>query len=420
MDVLFLAHRIPYPPNKGDKIRSWHVLQHLAQRARVHLGCFIDNPDDMQHQDYLRSVVGGECCFVPVDPVKGKIRAVSALWNNESITTRFYPRSPMKAWAQRMVSEHNIRRIYLYSSAMVPFGLPLMRSGRRVVMDFIDMDSDKWRQYARSARWPMSRIYAREADLVFGLEQLGAHKADIALFVTEAEVASFKAVAGSAAHDVRALHNGVDHARFSPDGDFQPLDLPGAPRLVFTGAMDYLANVDAVSWFADDVLPLVRQSHPEATFTIVGARPTPKVQTLGKRPGITVTGTVDDVRPYIAAADIAVAPLRIARGVQNKVLEAMAMARTVVASAAAAQGINAEDGRHFIVADSAADMARVIGELAGDAPRRAAIGHDARALVLDQYDWGHCLATLDTMLDLDASTHETPDRVPVPIGGASA
>ncbi|MCH8684322.1 TIGR03087 family PEP-CTERM/XrtA system glycosyltransferase [Pedomonas mirosovicensis] len=413
MDVLFLAHRIPYPPNKGDKIRSWHILRHLAERARVHLGCFIDDPADMQHQDTLRSVIGGEACFVPISPLACKVRGLKGLMDGESITASYYPRQPLAKWAQDIAQRHGVERVFLYSSAMFPFATPLIRPGRRVVMDFVDMDSDKWRQYAQSKRWPMSALYRREAVKVLGLERTAAYRSDVSLFVTDAEVASFKAVAGSAAHDVRALFNGVDHEKFSPDAPFEPVSLPGAPNLVFTGAMDYWANVDAVVWFADEVLPKVRAALPETHFTIVGARPTAEVQKLARRPGITVTGTVDDVRPYIAAASMAVAPLRIARGVQNKVLEAMAMAKAVVTTPAAAQGIAATPGKEFLVGATAQSVADAVVSLAQDPQRAAAMGREARRLVLDRYDWGRSLSLLDDLLDLTPQRQAGPAVVPL-------
>lgn len=413
MDVLFLAHRIPYPPNKGDKIRSWHILKHLAERARVHLGCFIDDPADMQHQDFLRSVVGGECCFVPISPLASKVRGLKGLVNGESITASYYPSQPLTQWVEDIAARHQVDRVFVYSSAMFPFASRLIRPGRKLVMDFVDMDSDKWRQYAQSKSWPMSQLYKREAVKVLGLERTAAYRSDVSLFVTDAEVASFKTVAGSAAHDVRALFNGVDHQKFSPTADFKPMTLPGNPNLVFTGAMDYWANVDSVVWFANEVLPLVRQELPETHFTIVGARPTAEVQKLGKRPGITVTGTVDDVRPYIAAADMAVAPLRIARGVQNKVLEAMAMAKAVVTTPAAAQGIAAAPGQDFLVAADPQEMADSVVALARDPMRAEAIGHAARSLVLDRYDWDRSLSLLDDVLDLTPQRQAGPAVVPL-------
>lgn len=401
MDILFLAHRIPYPPNKGDKIRSWHILKYLAERgARVHLGCFIDDPADMAHQNYLRSVAGGDCCFVQISPLASKVRGLKGLLRGEAITSSYYPRQPLGGWAQRVAAEFGVQRVFLYSSAMFPFAMPLIGPGRKVVMDFVDMDSDKWRQYAENKSWPMSAIYKREAVKVLGLERLAAYRSDVSLFVTEAEVASFKSVAGSAAHDVRAMFNGVDHQKFSPNAGFTPMQLPGQSNLVFTGAMDYWANVDAVVWFADEVLPRLQAARPGLHFTIVGARPTPDVQRLNKRPGITVTGTVDDVRPYIAAADIAVAPLRIARGVQNKVLEAMAMAKPVVTTPAAAQGIAATPDEHFAVSNTGSGMAEAILRLLDDPRRMAEMGKAARTLILDRYDWDGSLAVLDTLFDL--------------------
>lgn len=408
-DILFLAHRIPYPPNKGDKIRSWHVLQYLMKHARVHVGCFLDDPADEAHVAAFQSLINGSLHIENVTSRARKIRQyLKGLQDGRPLTMAFYDSPNMASWIARMISDYPIKSIYAYSSGVAPFALNFSM-GRRLVLDMVDMDSDKWKQYAQTAHWPLSKIYAREAKLLFDLERRLAHKSDTTLFVSEAEVATFKSVAGSSAHDVRALENGVDHAFFSPSADYGAVDLPGSLRLVFTGAMDYWANVDAACWFAKDIFPIIKAAIPETSFTIVGSKPTSQVMALAKIPGITVTGFVPDVRPYIAAADIAVAPLRIARGIQNKVLEAMAMSKPVVVTRAAAEGIAANSGEHFLVADTADTMAQAVLGLSKNVERRTELGAAARSLIINRYDWQKNLSILPEILGFDGYIQENQE-----------
>lgn len=397
MHVLFLAHRIPFPPDKGDKIRSFNMLCHISARAQVHLGCFVDDPDDFAHADTLMQRCQS-LRLLPLERNRALRRGLPAILGGQSITQAMYHDPQMQDWVNETIRDYPIEAIFLYSSAMAPYAAD-HGSGRRVVMDFVDMDSDKWQQYAKSKRWPISLIYKREAEKLFVLERAVAARVDHSLFVSEAEALTFRREAGSAAHDVRGLSNGVDHGYFAPRL-VAPAALPGAPRLVFTGAMDYWANVDAVTWFVDSVFPKVQATLPEASFTIVGSKPTPAVEALGSKPGVRVTGRVPDVRPYLEAADIAVAPLRIARGIQNKVLEAMAMAKPVVCTPQAFEGIDATPGEDLVIAESPERMAEAIHALMLDTPRRAAIGAAARRVILDRYDWDTALASLDPMLGL--------------------
>src|SRR3569623_858504 len=246
-ELLFLAHRIPYPPNKGDKLRSYNLLKQLGRDYRVPLGAFIDEADDWRHVEAA--------------------------------------------------------------------------AGRRRVMDFVDIDSDKWQQYAEARRWPLSWVYRREARTLLQYERAVAATFDASVFVSDSEADLFKRLAPECAARVWSIHNGVDTAYFDPVQSFTPPYPLYEKPIVFTGAMDYWANVEAVNWFAREVFPVVRAADEEARFYIVGARPAAEVQALRRLPGVIVVGAVDDIRPYLAHAALAVAPLRIARGVQNKVLE---------------------------------------------------------------------------------------------------
>jgi sugar transferase (PEP-CTERM/EpsH1 system associated) len=355
-EILFLAHRIPYPPNKGDKIRSWHLLEGLARRFRVHLGTFVDDPDDWQHVAKLREVCG-EVCVRPLDPGAARIRSLAGLFAGHALTLDYYRDAQLFEWTRRLAREQPLAGAFAYSSSMAQYaeGL-LLAPGARRVLDLCDVDSDKWRQYASSRAWPMSWVYGREARLLAAAERRYAGSFDSTLVIAQAEAEILRRLAPESADRIDILPNGVDTTFFDPDQSF-PSPFPADSRsIVFTGAMDYHPNVDGVAWFADEVLPQVRAREPRARFWIVGSKPTADVRSLAGRDGVTVTGRVSDVRPYLAHAAVIVAPLRIARGVQNKVLEGLAMARPLVATPNAVQGIEgigrseiavAADGREF-------------------------------------------------------------------------
>jgi len=395
-ELLFLAHRIPYPPDKGDKIRSWHVLRHLARTHDVHLGCFVDDPDDWRHEGILRELCG-ECLFLPFHPRRARIRGLAAFVDGGPLTLRCYRDRRLADWVENLRRRRRIDRIYVFSSAMAQYVLD-DGAGRRVI-DFVDVDSDKWRQYAANKSGPAAWVYAREARRLLAYERRVARAFDASLFVSPAEAELFRALAPESAGRVQSLANGVDIDFFSPEHAFD--DPFGGDRdaIVFTGAMDYWANVDAVTWFADAVLPLVRERHPEARFRIVGSKPAAEVRRLARRPGIEVTGRVPDVRPHVAHATLAVAPMRIARGVQNKVLEAMAMGRAVVTTPQGLEGIAAEAGREIVVAEEAAAFADAVCDLLAGADAAAEIGRRARARVVGSYSWGATLTPLDGLLD---------------------
>lgn len=404
--LLFLAHRIPYPPNKGDKIRSWHLLRHLAQRYHVHLGAFIDDPEDWQHVDKLRQVCA-DTHFVGLSPSTARVRSLSGLLGGRPLTLDYYRNAGLQSWVSQTMRTWNINKVMVFSSAMAQFVSPLQpaptssHSQARRVIDFVDVDSDKWAQYATSKKWPMKWVYQREAQKLLEYERKVAAEFDASLFVSPEEAALFRSLASESADKIGHFSNGVDADYFSPANTYSnPFDTTDE-ALVFTGAMDYWPNIDAVQWFADEVLPQVRKQRPNAVFYIVGSRPSPQVQALATQPGIRVTGTVPDVRPYLAHAKVAVAPLRIARGIQNKVLEAMAMAKPVAVSPQALEGITAQPDKEVLLARDAQEFAAILIRQLGSAD--AALGTHARAKVLAQYSWPAHLAAVDALLEADHS-----------------
>jgi polysaccharide biosynthesis protein PslH len=267
----------------------------------------------------------------------------------------------------------------------------------RLIMDFVDVDSAKFESYADEGSGFMRWINAREGKKLAAFEAEVAARADASLFVSEAEAALFRERCG--AKNVSGVGNGIDTVFYDPAASFKKLHpvFPD-PLIVFTGQMDYRPNIEAVADFAQNALPTIRATHPETTFAIVGRNPTEAVSALSALPGVQVTGAVDDVRTWLAGADVVVAPLRIARGIQNKVLEAMAMAKPVVASKAAAEGIDAKDKAHFRIAKSVADEAKIVSELLADVDARLLLGAAAREHVKAHYGWDGQLAALDRIM----------------------
>lgn len=391
--LILLCHRIPYPPNKGDKIRAWHLLNFLAARFDVYLGTFVDDKQDWIHVPTVSSVCA-KVEAVPLSPLVGKARSLRGLLSGEALSIPYYGSRRLEKWVTQISRHHQVRKFVVFSSVMGQF-LPHDRASSNVVVDFVDVDSDKWRQYAATVSGPMSWLYRREARALLSYEIELANSASRSLFVSEAEARFFAGVDGVPENRVGYYSNGVDANYFDPH--LYP-DIGCERELVFTGAMDYWPNVDAVVWFAQKVFPALREVYPDLRFTIVGGKPDDRVRQLERQVGIEVTGRVPDVRPYLARALAAVAPMRVARGVQNKVLEGMAMARPVITSAMGLEGIDASPNEHVIVAESSDDYLGALRTL-DSSDARAALGASARDLVLRQYAWESTLKPLGEFLD---------------------
>ncbi len=393
-DILFLAHRIPYPPDRGDKIRSWNLLKHLSRLAPVHLACFADDEADLAHLPALREALGGRLGQARVE-LRGQGKAVpaaKALFSRTPLSLALFDSGPLRAFVDSILASGSIGTVFGFSGQMaqfVPNGLK-----QRFVMDLGDVDSAKFAQYAESAMGPMRWVYRREAKLLFSFERSTAARADVTTFVSEAEASLFRDLTGLST--IRAVSNGIDLDFFDPQTGFEilPPDLRGqGPVLLFTGQMDYAPNVDAVCWFANEILPAIA----DARFVIAGRNPAAAVIKLaGDR--VHVTGAVSDIRSWVAAADIVVAPLRIARGIQNKVLEAMAMAKPVVATQAAFEGIEATPGRDLVVVDSAQAMANAVNALLASPAQAEKLGFAGRRRMVEAYSWDERLAVLDDLL----------------------
>jgi sugar transferase (PEP-CTERM/EpsH1 system associated) len=394
-DLLFLAQRLPYPPTKGEKIRAFHELRYLSQWYDIHLGCLIDDPDDMQYVETLRTL----CRDIYVARISrrvGRVTCLRGLLTGEALSVSYFRDRGLAGWVRDVTATIQPAVTFVYSSNMAPYVLDLPKTGRLVV-DLVDVDSEKWQAFADCAKGPMHLVYQREWRKIARLEQRIAREADLSVLVSEAEARLFRRQNPDSAARIRGVSNGVDYRYFDPAVEHPPVYDTAGPNYVFTGTMDYPPNVDAVVWFATEALPLIRRRLPAARFHIVGSSPSPEVLALQRIQGVFVTGRVADVRPFIAHATASVAPMRIARGIQNKVLEAMAMGRPVVLTSGALEGIDADPMTETVLADTADGFADACCRMAitGDG---AAIGAAARARVMRDHDWGATLGRFDDVL----------------------
>ena len=392
--LLFIAHRVPYPPDKGERVRALHEIMALAAPFRVTVAYLAHGPADPKAAEGLAPWCE-KVLVAPAGGPRGLIRAGLWLLGGRSATEGYF-RSPRLHRALRDEAARDPFDVAVgYSSSTLPYLLAARARAR--VLDLIDADSAKWDAYAAAAHWPKSRLYGLEADRVRALERQALRRCDAVTLVSRAEAQ----VLGREGDRVLAVGNGVDAEYFRPA---RPAAPPG-PSLVFTGTMDYRPNADGVSWFVREVWPALRREVPGITFTIVGRDPTPAVRRLAEAPGVMVTGGVPDVRPYLAEATLAVVPLLTARGIQNKVLEAMAMGRAVVGSSGALEGLDVDVGGDVCRADTPDEWRKAVAELLADTPRRVAMERSARACVLARYSWA---ARMKPLVDLCVGLASAP------------
>jgi sugar transferase (PEP-CTERM/EpsH1 system associated) len=397
LTVLFLTQRIPWPPIKGEKIRPGAVMRHFAQKHRVYLATLVDDPADLQYRETVRAQVhDASIHYLP--KTVSYLQACIGFLFGRPLSFSFFYHMRLAAWVRRTIKQTKPDVIFVCSSNMVQFlGEPTPEI--RTIMDFADVDSLKWENYTERARGVWRWIYAREARKVLAEEIAIAKWVKACTFVTEDEANLFRQVVPSAAHKTLALPSGVDSEFFSPEFAGESPFEGASPTYTFTGTMDYLPNEDAVTWFALEVLPIIQKTYPSARFYIVGSKPSQAVQRLTARPGVFVTHRVPDVRPYLVDCTAAVAPLRIARGIQNKVLEALAMGRPTVVTSGALTGIDAVPGTHVLLADTAETFAEACIELVTNATLSQDLGRAARKLIDEAYSWPARLAAFDALLE---------------------
>ncbi len=335
MRILFLAHRLPYPPNKGDKIRSFWELTTLSKRHDVDLFCFYDDPQDQCQSANLRNYC--QSCYVePISAIGSRIHAASALVIGQSLSTAFFYSETMAKRIADAIQSRSYDLVFVFGSSMAQYVEPWPHLPR--ILDLVDVDSDKWTQYSSRSRGPLSWLWKLEGRRLQRYESTLVHAFSNTLVCTEAEAQLLRSKVPNGRIEV--LQNWLDMEYYRPETVPVPEKIRSLqPYVIFTGTMDYFPNIDAVQFFCREVLPLIRSQVPKLRFVIAGRNPSAHVMRLAEDPAIEVTGTVADIRPYLRGAAVAIAPMRIARGVQNKILEALAMDVPVVASSVAAAAL---------------------------------------------------------------------------------
>lgn len=392
-EILFLGHRIPFPPDRGDKIRSHHLLKALAAIAPVHVGTFGETEADMAAEAELAAVAASHCLIRRTKPLP--LAGLEALGSGKPVSLTAWDSAAMRAWIAKTLAERPVDTIFVFSGQMGQY-VPDSFAGR-IVIDLCDVDSAKFEAYGREGRFPRSIIDRREGRVLAREEERLAHRADVTLLISDNEAKLFRSrLRNPAGTDIRAIRNGIDAELFDPAkvAPHPALASAKGPQIVFTGQMDYQPNVVAAERVIHSILPGIRAQHPDAMFHIVGRAPAAKLLAQDGKDNVRVWGEVPDVKPFLAAADIVIAPLTIARGIQNKVLEAMAMARPVLVSSEAATGIDAEDGEHFAIAVGDRMMLGRALTLIAEREEAAAMGRAARSYVLEHQSWPAMLAPL--------------------------
>jgi glycosyltransferase involved in cell wall biosynthesis len=471
MNILYLAHRIPYPPNKGDKIRSFHEIKYLSTHHDIYLACLADDPADLSYAKELENFCK-TVDVVSINPQKQKVKSLFVLPTEKPLSVAYFYSKKLQQIIDHRLSTMSYDAIICFSSSMAEYvfrtknvltcervnvstlkrstaalvqnGSNILdgsnrshtsnvsnnsnassNSNTRLIMDFVDVDSDKWRQYSRHARWPFSWIYKLESRRLAAYEKKVADSFHHSIFVSKKEAELFRSQ-NPGVGTVLTMPNGVDFTYFSPGGSNVSNDFNGSiasndpndsnnPNnsndssssnassnsnksiLLFTGAMDYYANIDGVVWFSKEIFPHLLKQYPSLTFYIVGRNPAPEVKALVNS-HIKVTGYVEDIRPFYEMATIYVAPLRIARGIQNKILEAMAMARPVIATSKAFEGIEAIPGQDLLIADSRTEFIEKISLLLEDRAGCQSIAASARRTIEENYSWEHSVEVLERLI----------------------
>lgn len=392
MRIYFLAQRVPFPPDRGDKITTYNELRYLAADHEVEVFCLADGEDDLQNTAALRAL-SDQIHAVPLSRARGRLRALLAMATREPLTVAFFREEALQDKIIERFAKSPPDLILVYSSSMAQYVEEFANTPR--LMQFAELDSLKWADHARLAPLPKRWLYRSESERLLSYERKIAESFSHSLVCTQEELREFERLVPGA--PVTCIPNGVDSEYFAPSEG-----LKKGNHLIFTGVMDYFPNVDGISWFCQEILPLIRRQVPELQLTICGSRPVGQITRLQRIPGVTVTERVPDVRPYLDRADVAVVPLRIGRGIQNKVLEAMSMALPCVTTRTACMGIEAKDGRDLLVANDPSEFARHVVRLLSDDAARKRLGTNARATIKKHYSWAAPLAKLSRVIELEA------------------
>ena len=397
MKILYLCHRFPWPPDYGSKVRAFHTIKHLAAKHEVTVASLARSPAEAE----AGRGIAPHChayLMETVSPLGAFARMLLGAPTPRPASMAYFDSPALRRRIRDEIARVGFDLIFVHSSSVAPYVQDV--NGVPKVLDFVDMDSQKWLDYTRFRGFPRSLVYRLEGVKLRRAEAELARRFEYCACATRAELETLEGYGVGTPADWFA--NGVDLEFFCPGEDAYDPD-----EIVFVGRMDYFPNQQAARDFCTEVLPRIQARRPGARFTVVGADPPAATRALARQSGVTVTGTVEDVRPYVRRAAVAVAPLKIARGTQNKVLEAMAMGVPVVASGLAARGIDAVSGEHVLTADTAAESAEQILRVMTDDAERRRFAEAGRARVETHHGWGVVMHRLDAIID-DCMTRASP------------
>ncbi len=391
--LLYVTHRVPHPPNRGDRIRTYHFLRHLSQHSDIWLACLADEPVSEESRRELNRLCR-EVAIVPVEPRRRWLRGGVSLLSGRTISEGMFQSPRLTQQLTEWGGEVSFNATLASSSALASYlRLPALKSAAAFV-DLIDVDSQKWLDYAAASHGPKAWLYQHEGRRLRAVETELATWTQGLTVVSQAEADIYRGFCPNG--PIQAIANGVDVDYFQP----QPMS--SERGCVFVGALDYKPNIDGAVWFCRNVWPRLREQRPNEILRLVGREPSREVRELGQIPGVEVIGSVPDVRPYLAEAAVVVVPLQIARGVQNKVLEALAMGKAVVSSPAPIVGLQVEAGIHLVSATTPNEWVSRLVELLEDRSLRNDIGMAGQAYVTAYHRWAQCLESLPRFLGIAA------------------
>lgn len=410
MRILFLCHRFPYPPNSGGNIRSFNMIRHLSEGHSV----VVASPTRSAAERAAIADLEQHCASVvtaPIGPAGAWLKMILALPTPQPSSFGYFACQALTQRLRSLAASEAFDLVVAHSSSVGPYAAPF--AGVPKIIDFCDMDSQKWLVYRDHRSFPLSLGYGLEGNKLTRVERRLAADFDCATCATPAELESLQAIAPDAKGDW--FPNGVDLEFFQPqDGDYDP------DQLCFLGRMDYFPNVQAMTTFVREVLPLVRARRPNAKLVIVGSSPAPAVRALAQVEGVTVTGRVPDVRPFLTASACSLAPLLIARGTQNKILESLAMGVPVVASTLAARGLDAVPGEHLLAAEEPAAMASALLSVMDDPQERRRLALAGRARMESHHSWAGAMAKFDGIIERTLAASGEKSAAGVPAGAEAA
>ena len=389
MNILYVCHRFPFPPKRGGKIRPFNMIRHLSRNHRVTVASLARSAEEAREGEGIAP----HCAAYEMARVRNSaqtLRMVARLPTATPSSMGYFYSRDLARRIGTLLARERFDLVFVHCSSVAQY----VRNVRGIpkILDFGDMDSQKWLEYARYKPFPLSWGYWLEGTKLLREEKALARKFDMCTATTRAEWETL--VSYGVEVDTDWFPNGVDAEYFAPTAE--PYD---ADTISFVGRMDYYPNQECMFDFCANTLPLLRAKRPNVKLLIVGADPSPRVQALAGLPGVTVTGSVPDVRPYVRSSAAMVAPLNIARGTQNKILEAMAMGVPVVASRAAAGGVDAKATQHFLVAGDPRDYAEALLSVLEKPQERARLAEAGRARMLSHHSWAHSMERLDGIIE---------------------